>query len=200
MDIKHKDTVEQMRGCWIVELSEMEMVSKSDVQALKAFITRTKDRVRPAYKRSATDFPRQCVFIGTVNPDGSGYLRYSTGNSRFWPVHCSKFNISGLRENIDQIWAEAVHRFREGEPLYLEGLSKDVAEQEANKRYITHPWSEIISQWAADNPHVGEITTKEIYQNVLSGSITTLNTAKQRDIARCLKDLGWTKVMANRTF
>ncbi len=199
MDVRSKDIVEQMRGCWIVELSEMEMARKTDVQALKAFITRTTDRIRPAYKRVAMDFPRQCIFIGTVNPDGSGYLKDDTGNSRFWPVQCGTFDINSLKRDLNQLWAESVVRYQGGEAVFLESeSSKTTANLEADARQIKHPWFDVIERWMHVNETIGELTTQEVYQNILCGSITTMNTAKQRDIARILKMLGWEQVRANR--
>ena len=87
LDITNKDTVDQIRSKWIVELAEMETASRAETQALKAFLTRQTDRVRMAYARNAQEFPRTCIFIGTINPDkANGYLKDTTGNRRFWPV------------------------------------------------------------------------------------------------------------------
>ena len=70
--------------------------------------------------------------VATVNGE-RGYLRDVTGNRRFWIVKCrqteavKRFEFSS--EERDQIWAEAVWCWKNGEKLWLEGdLLKDAEE------------------------------------------------------------------------
>jgi len=74
----------QTRGGWIIELSELDSLSRTDVARIKAFMSRTQDRFRPPYGMRLVESPRQCVFAGTVNH--GTYLRDETGGRRFWPV------------------------------------------------------------------------------------------------------------------
>jgi predicted P-loop ATPase len=122
-----KQMVELLQGAWIVEIPELSAFSRADVRAIKAFISRQEDRARLAYARRAAGYPRQSVFIGSTN--NSQYLTDPTGGRRFWPIRGSRTNIdlSTFKENVDQIWAEALHLYREmrraqphgGLPLYL---------------------------------------------------------------------------------
>lgn len=124
-----KFMIEQLQGAWLVEMAELTGMSKSDVNAVKAFISRKKDRARLAYARRAGEFPRQCVLLGSTNQ--RKYLRDQTGGRRFWPIECRRSNIDTdlLETNIDQIWAEAVQIYRQMRidqpsgtlPLYLQG-------------------------------------------------------------------------------
>ena len=91
--------------------------------------------------------PRQCVFAGTVNPDT--YLRDETGNRRFWPVRCGTIDIAALARDRDQLWAEAVARFRAGAIWWLdtpELLAEAAAEQD--KRYQADAWDDLIEPLA----------------------------------------------------
>ena len=88
-DIGNKDSMESLRGILIQEHAEMATLNKSDANKIKAFISSDTDRFRLAYGRLAQNFPRQCIFIATVNPGANGYLKDETGGSRFWPVKCA---------------------------------------------------------------------------------------------------------------
>src|SRR5258705_13581474 len=94
-------------------------MAKSEVDAIKAFASRTHDRARPAYGRYVTEQPRRCVLFATTNNDT--YLKSQTGNRRFWPVRRNRIDINALRSNRDQLWAEAGHIEASGAALLLPG-------------------------------------------------------------------------------
>ena len=145
-DLGSKDAAMHMQGVWIIEIAELDAIGKAEVSRIKAFLTRTTDRFRPPYGRYTIEVPRQCVFAGTVNPDT--YLRDETGNRRFWPVRCGTIDIDALARDRDQLWAEAVARFRAGAIWWLdtpELIAAATAEQE--KRYQADAWDDLIANW-----------------------------------------------------
>jgi predicted P-loop ATPase len=111
-DLGSEDAAMQTRAVWIIELSELDSLSNSEVARIKAFMSRTTDRFRPPYGMRLVESPRQCVFAGTVNH--STYLRDETGGRRFWPVACGQIDIDALARHRDQLWAEANTRFDAG--------------------------------------------------------------------------------------
>ncbi len=145
-ELGSKDAAIHMQGVWIVEIAELDAIGRAEVSRIKAFLTRTTDRFRPPYGRYTVEVPRQCVFAGTVNPDT--YLRDETGNRRFWPLRCGTIDIAALARDRDQLWAEAVHRFREGAIWWLDDpalLAEAAAAQEA--RYQADAWDARIDRW-----------------------------------------------------
>lgn len=119
-DMKDKTAPEKLQGYWLLELSELNGLKKVDVEVVKSFITRRDDKYRQAYGVSVESHPRSCIIVGTTNSD-SGFLRDITGNRRFWPVHVSgksKHRPWELKE-IDQVWAEAIEYYKNGEELFL---------------------------------------------------------------------------------
>ena len=134
-DMKDKTAAEKLQGYWILELGELAGMKKVDVEVVKSFITRTDDKFRQSYGVNVESHPRNNIIVGTTNSE-EGFLRDITGNRRFWPVHVSgksekkPWNL----EDVDQIWAEAIFRYKEGEELFLKGelASKaDIAQKEA---------------------------------------------------------------------
>ena len=118
-----KQGMEQARGGWVIELPELGSIKRSDVEQVKAFISRQDDTYRPAYGTVVERHPRQCVFCGTTNE--TYFLKGDTGNRRFWVMQVNadlcKFSdpCKALADDRDQLWAEAVQRWKDGEKLYL---------------------------------------------------------------------------------
>ena len=54
-EIGSKDAAQQMRGVWIIEIAELDAISRAEVSRIKAFLTRTIDRFRPPYGRYIID-------------------------------------------------------------------------------------------------------------------------------------------------
>lgn len=117
-DLGSKDAAMQTRCGWIIELSELDSLSNSDVARIKAFMSRTTVRFRPPYGMRLVEWPRQCVFAGTVNQ--TTYLRDETGGRRFWPVAAGRIDIDALARDRDPLWAEAKARFDAGAAWWLE--------------------------------------------------------------------------------
>ncbi|MEG1410078.1 MAG: virulence-associated E family protein [Terrisporobacter sp.] len=121
-DMKDKSSAEKLQGYWILELGELAGIKRMDVEVVKSFITRTDDKFRQAYGVNVESHPRSNIIVGSTNSE-DGFLRDVTGNRRFWPVHVdgkSKLRPWDLKD-VDQIWAEAIVKYKEGEELFLKG-------------------------------------------------------------------------------
>jgi predicted P-loop ATPase len=138
LNIEGKQVIEALRGRWIIEAGELSGMRRTDVQHLKAFLSRQVDRARLAYGRITSEVPRQCVIVGTTNDQE--YLRDTTGNRRFWPVKCKRFDVEGLKKDRDQLWAEAAHREANGASIRLAQELWGAAGEEQAKRLAEDPW------------------------------------------------------------
>lgn len=190
---RDKDTVDAMRGVWIAEVSELANFKRAEVEGVKAFISRQVDRVRLSYARLTQNFPRQCVFIGTINPDDDGYLKDKTGNRRFWPVACTKSDFNGLGLVRDQIWAEAYATFKNGGfKLWMEGEQLTQAMNAQKEREITEPWTETIESWLSNPENAnGPHTSMEIALGALELDPAKVGQWEKTRIAQAMKELGW---------
>lgn len=121
--LEGKEGMEQLRRAWVVELGELSSIKRSDVEQVKAHLSKQVDIYRAAYARRVQEHPRQCVFCGTTNE--ALFLKGDTGNRRFWVIpvvaELRKYRdwSEAIRRDRDQLWAEAVHYYKQGEPLYL---------------------------------------------------------------------------------
>lgn len=139
-NVGSKDSMEQLRGRWLIEMGELKDYRKGTVEAFKSFLAKQFDKYRPAYGRVTEIYMRQCVFFATTNE--GHFLKGDTGNRRFWVVEVGGeipmkdvFHISD--DEVAQIWAEAVTRYKEGESLILD------AELEGQARKIQADFNEI---------------------------------------------------------
>ena len=143
-----KDSSMEVIGTWLIEIAELDAMTRAGNSAIKAFVSRQADRFRPPYGRQVYHYPRQCVFCGTINPDGNGYLKDPTGARRFWPVECGIINLNSLRRDRDQLWAEAVVRYEKGQKWWLETPELEaLATQEQKKRFPSDPWAGPVGRW-----------------------------------------------------
>jgi predicted P-loop ATPase len=145
--------VENMMAKWICELPEGEgLINRRSDDELKAFLSRSVDRMRPKYGRVALDFPRQCIFVMTTNR--YQYLTDDTGHRRFWPVRCdmkrvgrATVDIAKLSREVDQIWAEALVYWAKGEQLWLDPHLEAMAQAEQSMREMDDGLSGRIDTW-----------------------------------------------------
>lgn len=122
MTVQGKEALEQVQGKWVIELAELSALRKAEVESIKHFISKQEDSFRVAYGRVVETFKRQCIFIGSIN--NKDFLRDPSGNRRFLPidVHASRAVKDvwvDLPGEVDQLWAEAVELYKQGETLYL---------------------------------------------------------------------------------
>jgi predicted P-loop ATPase len=146
-DIENKDALMKMQGKLIVEFPEISTLRKAEINDLKAFISRQEDEYRPPYGRTIRRSPRQCVFVGTVNPEGP-YFKDMTGNRRYWPISCrSRLDLVGLKNAMPYLHAEAAHLVRNGEKLYLTETEYNIAKGEQEKRCMFDLWTDRIESY-----------------------------------------------------
>jgi predicted P-loop ATPase len=138
-DLGNDKIVPKLQGVLIVEMAEMSGLNRKDVNELKQAITSSNDRIIRKYANEPTSYPRQFVFAGTINPT-DGYLDDPTGARRFWPVRVGKvIDIDALARDKEQLFAEAVHCFKNGEKLYLNAEEEKLAKIAQDERSLSHP-------------------------------------------------------------
>ncbi|MGY3818286.1 VapE domain-containing protein [Gemella morbillorum] len=149
---------------WLVELSELSTMMKTDSDSFKAWLSATKDTVRKKYGNDPDDYPRAFTVLGTTN--NKEILKDRTGNRRYWLMYCDKDKIKRTIWSLDnntilQLWSEVYQWYLNGEnllisnetKLYMEKLSSGALEfnpleERINNildMYVPNDWKEIIN-------------------------------------------------------
>jgi predicted P-loop ATPase len=185
-------TVQYMQGRWILEASELEFMKRNEAQAIKRFITVKHDIARFAYAHYDQEYPRQSIFIGTVNPDnGEGYLSDTEGNRRYWPVSTFKIDLQGLERDRDQLFAEAYHRYKQGEKWEIKDpkLIK-IANEEVLLRVSRDSWQEVLQIWLTQE-NLPELTGQNIASSAFSLKGREYDKIASNRIGKCMRNLGF---------
>lgn len=149
---------------WLVELSELSTMVKTDSDTFKAWLSATKDTVRKRYATDPTDHPRTFAVLGTTN--NKEILKDRTGNRRYWLMYCDKDRIKHSIWSLDyeyilQLWSEVYQWYLNKESLliseetkqYMENLSSDALEYDPLEEkivnildmYVPKNWKEVIN-------------------------------------------------------
>jgi predicted P-loop ATPase len=185
-DLYERKAGEGLQGKWLIEFGEFARINRSTLEVVKAFLSRPVDHFRPAYGRMAKDFPRQCVFIGTTNND---MPLQDLENRRFMPVLCRGYSGDIAKER-DQLWAEAVTRYKAGVPWWISDptLLKTVKEHQEDARQHDE-WEEVLKTILVG---VTKITLSEVAER-LGIKPDRFDKTVQGRLALAMKTLGFIK-------
>lgn len=230
---RNNDKYEQLQGVWLVEIGEMAGLNRSEVEEIKHFISKRIDRYRVAYGKRSENYPRQCIFFITTNDRKP--LRDDTGGRRFWITETmaqapTKSPFTMTPRDVDQIWAEALDMYRDGELLFLdkelEATAKDI--QETHKvvddrigivesyldMKVPDNWDEMglydrkayiqnddEEMKARGTSLRSVISAAEVYLEVLGGNIKDMNSYTTKPVHSMLQNIsGWKRTKGKRNF
>lgn len=191
----NKDSLMKLQGKLIFEMPELASFRKAETNEIKAFIGRGTDEYRPPYGRKVVSRPRMFVMAGSVNPI-AGYLTDPTGNKRYWPVKCGKIDLKALTEAREQLWAEAVYRYKQGEQIWLEPEEHALAKLEQAERMIDDIMTDkivesaqalIANKWTDKDFLLSELVEK------MNIPLAHLDGKMRMRITDCLVANGWTE-------
>jgi hypothetical protein len=189
------------------------------LERVKSYLSARFDKFRPPYGRNTTTFARSCIFSATTNTESS--FTDPTGNRRFWPVRCGRIDLEALKRDRDQLWAEALVRFRAGSPWWLETRElNEAATQAQDERYQPGIWDEQILNWC-DHPeprekraddHTGgdlsyelpfdssreAVTVHDVLIHGLGKALDRLEMGHILQVSNCLIHNGWTRLPQSR--
>lgn len=159
IDIKNKDSTSKALRYWITELGEIDATfRKTDIEALKGFLTEKIDVIRNPYERKSNTYQRRTVFYATVNE--VEFLQ-DAQNRRFWVLDVVKFNHGNI-DDIAQFWAQLKDIYMNLKDKIIDAATrehyqewgwfmspKERAQMEPlqHKHKINDPIEEILEKW-----------------------------------------------------
>jgi predicted P-loop ATPase len=186
-DLETKDSSQHLRGKWLVEVAEMHAFDRSETARLKSYITRQEERYRPPHARLEVVEPRMCVFIGTTNK--SNYLKDETGGRRFWPVKTGTIDIEALKDDRDQLFAEAVKLVSDGYAWWPDAdFELRYIKPQQDERYDADVWEDRVRDWT--DQQLSGFTTGSVL-SALGIPSERHTKSDQNRVASILENLGW---------
>ena len=187
--IDKQDFAAYAAGHVVLEFQELSGLGKKDRNKVKQWITQNTDEYRRPFEPITTSFPRQFVLAGTTNE--SQYLTDPTGDRRFWPVRVGDtIDIEALKEDREQLWAEAVHRVKSGELYYIKPDDPvyELMQAEQSSRYLGDPWENTIEQYVSG---YSSLSIEDIFNDLLYIPKERWDRGSRQRISDVLTKLGW---------
>jgi predicted P-loop ATPase len=102
-------------------------------------------------------------------------------------------DIDALRRDRDQLFAEAVVRYDQGERWWPEAqFERAIIEPQQAARYESDAWADPIVEYLARV--TDPLTLSQVAQNVLQLETRRIGTADQRRIANIMEGAGWRRL------
>lgn len=198
--LDNKDFYLILRGGIIVDLDEGVAMYKNESIKIKSIITQTFDEFRAPYDRLTQKIPRRFVFSMTTNDNEP--LRDVTGNRRYWLVDVKeKFNFNWVKENRDQLFAEAYYVIKNKKEDEYPKVPTDIALKIQDEHLAQDEWTDTVADHIRKSVDYCEgsdnyqTTVMEIYKEALGGiSADRLQRKDEMRIGNILrKELGLEK-------
>jgi predicted P-loop ATPase len=189
IDLAKKDAFESLRNTWLLEWAELESLLRArDTNSVKAFLSSPKDTYRPSYGRNVIEVKRSGIIVGSTNHHE--FLSDETGARRFWPVVVGVIDSALAAEQRDQLWAEAVHRYRAGEPWWLESDAELALAGVHREHLVRDAWEERILTWASI---LDGFTTADVLSKAIQKEPGHWTRADEMRVSSVLRANGYTR-------
>jgi predicted P-loop ATPase len=123
-----KDGMISLAENFIINLDELALMGKSEINLLKSFISKDKIKVRPPFGRKTKTMPRRANFVGSSN--NNEFLADETGSVRWINFEVESINWNYKQEvDIDLVWSQAYN-------LYLSGFEYNLSSEEIHENEL----------------------------------------------------------------
>lgn len=190
MNIGSTDAYMQIHRAWIYEVAELDGIRKAANSSVKAFLSAQEDIFRPKFNRNAVVWKRSVSFCGTTNKEE--FITDSTGSRRFWPLTVGTMDFEWTKQNREQLWAEAVIAYKNGEKWWLEDDTQDQLNEKSSEYRQYDPWQEILERYITANGV--NCSTTDLMENALKLDKYQMSRASEMRVGDIMRQLGHERV------
>ena len=185
-----KDARIQLTRNFLINLDELSILAKKEINALKAYFSKTMINERLPYEKRNTTLYRTCSFLGSTNR--ATFLNDETGSVRWLCFELDGKIDFGYSWKIDinKIWSQAFYLAYIDEDFYPELTIRDIMEnEERNKTYReTSMEEELLSKYYTKSSDPTDFKTA----SDLVIQLTCINTRLNKyNMGRALKALDY---------
>jgi hypothetical protein len=197
MELDNKDSYMQLFLSWCYEWSENHK-GRAVVERERMFISSSKDAFRRPYESSVEVVPRHSFIIATTNETRP--LADFAGSRRWWPVYVNKkIDIAQVAELREQLWAEAVVRYKAGEQYWVEeGSELDALRAKASGSFTQEdPDVDTLVEFGRRQPNIPlRLSDIGLQGFLMSTNDVSKNTSR---LSRACQKAGWYQIKNIRT-
>ena len=190
MNIGTTDAYMQIHRAWIYEVAELDGIRKAANSSVKAFLSAQEDIFRPKFGRNAVVWKRSVSFCGTTNKEE--FITDSTGSRRFWPLTVGKMDFDWTQHNREQLWAEAVVAYKNGEKWWLEDQTQEELNDKSAEYRQYDPWQEILERYVSANGV--HCSTTDLMENALKLDKYQMTKVSEMRVGDIMRQLGYERV------
>jgi predicted P-loop ATPase len=141
-----KDSIISLCNNMLINLDELATISKFELNALKAMMSKQYVNIRIPFAKRAQLMPRRCTFIGNTN--NVEFLSDHTGSVRWLCYEVDKIDFAYSTDiDINKVYAQAYQLYKDG---FVYSLTRDEIKQneEMNERhFIVSPEMDMIVEY-----------------------------------------------------
>lgn len=185
-----------MRGALVVELPELAGLKTKAIEGIKAWITKRREEWVPKFKEFTSRMGRRCLFWGTTNDDE--LFDDPTGARRWLPVTVGQnIDVEGIAAVRDQLWAEAIVRWRAEGVAWRE--AEVLARLEHGAYRVRDSWEEALLLWSTAGgldgavPALAGFTTRQALVEGLSFPDRSIQKKDEMRVGKALAHAGFKK-------
>ena len=121
----------------------------------------------------------------------------ATGNRRYWPAMCTKVDADKLREDRDQLWAEAYHHFQNGELWWPQEGDNDLFQGEQDNRFDADVWEELVESWLRSTTKQS-VLISDVMHEALKLQPGQMKPPEQKRVGQIMARLNWKKYRSRK--